>query len=85
MYFYTLENRVEEMQGKTASGIITTDIDLEKVTRGQAVLHGIEVSVELLFYGILASIALYEIGKGRRERKWGEQVVTELEAQSREV
>ena len=33
MYFYTLENQVEEMQGKTASGIVTVKVDLEKVTR----------------------------------------------------
>ena len=73
------------MQGKTASGIVTVRVDLEKVTRARAVLHGIEVSVELLFYGLMASIALYELNKGRRERRWGEQRVTELETQSREV
>ena len=43
-------------------------VDLEKITRSAAVARGVETFIELtMFYGLLFSIALYDLAKRKRE------------------
>ena len=45
-------------------------VDLEKVSRGAAISRGIESFIELtLFYGLLFSIAVYDMHRRSKEGK----------------
>ena len=65
---------------QVSKGIPVIHVDLEKVSEGAAINRGIEVFVELtLFYGLLLSIAAWEMHRRHNETKSQLERLTEVE------
>ena len=82
MKAFTFENFIEEQVNKQSAskGIPVISVDLEKVSEGAAINRGIEVFVELtLFYGLLLSIAAWDLHRRHNETKTNLERLTEVE------
>ena len=88
MKCFAFENKIEEAiaNQRDNQGITVVHVDLENVTRGAAVLRGIEVFIELtMFYGLLLSIAFWDIWTRYKEQKTLQQRIITLENEHQKI
>ena len=88
MKVFAFENKIEEAiaNQQDNQGITVVHVDLENVTRGAAVLRGIEVFIELtMFYGLLLSIAFWDIWTRYKDTKTLQQRITNMESEHKKI
>ena len=73
MKAFEFENKIDALfatQGSHETGLPAHETNLEKVSRGAAINRGVETFIELtFFYGLLLSIAAYDMHKRAKESK----------------